>query len=536
MGAVLRRPTNAEQAAAQIETSDYQISGLTICSSILTTLGLCPRVYRTKRMAVKFSNVVRMKRCKGLFSRMFASLPGEGTVADLREALTCGGAALAERLGFDVVKLLSRFETWQDALAADPGTELAAMATASKPSGLSNSDLERIEVQSGLLAEWLAGAAASGTTLKRFLVRAAVVDAFKSTLEGNDDFAGFDIDAHPDGEPLEKFKADLLAYADSATHTTERVYTWRLLNSEAHARQEAIKAKLGVTGKLTLADAVRYWEEREPFVLSDCKELYGIDLHGVEDWEHLARLLYEPARMRAIRESLHVKVKPRSPKGEEQDGTGEGEPPSAPPVPDPSAYSGAARAAAERVVHWTGVLLRTRSARDAARAEYDAAAARGVEPREAELMFTRWEELGDAATQAAKNLHHAERDFGRLKLSCPAPDDNSIPYYTWTFRVRNGERVADFLVGELKRGFGQVDYVNVSRYPSRDASGAPAHAVSVDYPESSKLHGLLSKRPDFTKDVIAALSREVSGRFGSKLDVDDEMLVDEVFEDSLARA
>ena len=53
---IIRKPTDDEQREAKIITSDYAISSITIHSSILKTLGLVDKVYRSKECIVKYSN------------------------------------------------------------------------------------------------------------------------------------------------------------------------------------------------------------------------------------------------------------------------------------------------------------------------------------------------------------------------------------------------------------------------------------------------------------------------------------------------
>ena len=53
---IIRKPTDEEQRNAKISTSDYAISCVTIHSSILKTLGLVDKVYRSKECIVKYSN------------------------------------------------------------------------------------------------------------------------------------------------------------------------------------------------------------------------------------------------------------------------------------------------------------------------------------------------------------------------------------------------------------------------------------------------------------------------------------------------
>lgn len=71
---IIRKPTDNEQRAALIKTSDYAISCVTIHSSILNTLGLIDKVYRSKQTIIEYSNkkeINSVKKDINIFCRYF---------------------------------------------------------------------------------------------------------------------------------------------------------------------------------------------------------------------------------------------------------------------------------------------------------------------------------------------------------------------------------------------------------------------------------------------------------------------------------
>ena len=71
---IIRKPTDDQQRAAKIVTSDYAISSITIHSSILKTLGLVDKVYRSKECIVKYSNkkeIATVKKDLNIFVKYF---------------------------------------------------------------------------------------------------------------------------------------------------------------------------------------------------------------------------------------------------------------------------------------------------------------------------------------------------------------------------------------------------------------------------------------------------------------------------------
>lgn len=61
---IIRRPTDDEQRNAKIVTSDYAISGITIHSSVLKTLGWIDKVYRSKQCTLVYSNKKEIKHVR----------------------------------------------------------------------------------------------------------------------------------------------------------------------------------------------------------------------------------------------------------------------------------------------------------------------------------------------------------------------------------------------------------------------------------------------------------------------------------------
>lgn len=70
----VRKPTNDEQRCGKIVTSDYGISGVTIHSSVLKTLGWIDKVYRRKETIVSYGNKAEIKSAKKLLNSFAKSV------------------------------------------------------------------------------------------------------------------------------------------------------------------------------------------------------------------------------------------------------------------------------------------------------------------------------------------------------------------------------------------------------------------------------------------------------------------------------
>ena len=79
---IIRKPTDNEQRAAKIVTSDYAISCITIHSSILKTLGLVDKVYRSKEAIIKYSNKKEIASVKKDLNAFIKFFPKKFTTKD----------------------------------------------------------------------------------------------------------------------------------------------------------------------------------------------------------------------------------------------------------------------------------------------------------------------------------------------------------------------------------------------------------------------------------------------------------------------
>ena len=79
---IIRKPTDNEQRAAKIVTSDYAISCITIHSSILKTLGLVDKVYRSKEAIIKYSNKKEIATVKKDLNAFIKFFPKKFTTKD----------------------------------------------------------------------------------------------------------------------------------------------------------------------------------------------------------------------------------------------------------------------------------------------------------------------------------------------------------------------------------------------------------------------------------------------------------------------
>lgn len=67
---IIRKPTDDEQRNANIVTSDYLISALTIHSSILTSLGFVDKIYRSKETNVICSNIKKIAQLRSAIEKI----------------------------------------------------------------------------------------------------------------------------------------------------------------------------------------------------------------------------------------------------------------------------------------------------------------------------------------------------------------------------------------------------------------------------------------------------------------------------------
>lgn len=333
----LRKPTKDEQLLAKIDTSDYQISGLTIQSSILHKFGFCSKVYRSKTTTTQKSTKKKTARYRAVITKLFefynSDSPAEALLEDMGESIT----AYAEKYGVDMQNIFFDIPSWEAAAERDtllPRVAVEVKGKYAKPpkykfdfdndrvleqwEEYEPSDAEVEECKSLYLKmlDFVKERAKGDLPIKRFIKKLILMDSFVSVLD-DPFFAGVrDSILNWEGT-LASLKSYIENFLESKTKDTVRVHSRTVMENECIARQQEVARILEAEGKPFDFDGFKHFlMQYDPEALDAVQDEYALNISTIESFDELANFFYQPERMHAIRQSLGVKVRARSRNGE----------------------------------------------------------------------------------------------------------------------------------------------------------------------------------------------------------------------------
>lgn len=343
---IIRRPTKDEQRAANIKTSDYQISSLTIQSSILFNFGLCSRVYRSKATVTKYNTKKRVSRYRSIFNKFFDCFDLNDRCERFYELISDSSTTIADECGVNIQDIIKGSRTWkticnaeQIAMKVAPfvrgrsissrqrqrsnsnfvknvsGYETSSLDTAMSynPSEDDIKEVKRItSVLLNLLNKW----SAIESTPNKFMKRMMITDSFNSIM--HDEFMKsicnevYDFDG-----TIRELKNFIMNFLKKNEHSSEKRHSQTLLNEEAVKAQNDILLTIKrehIGQMLTPATLFEYINKHDDITKSTLKTKFNIDItkDKFKDFEELAQYLYAPEMIKDIRESLGVQVRARS--------------------------------------------------------------------------------------------------------------------------------------------------------------------------------------------------------------------------------
>lgn len=333
----LRKPSKEEQLLAKIDTSDYQISGLTIQSSIMNKFGFCSKVYRSKTTTTQKSTKKKTARYKAVVSKLFEfydlSSPVESLFNEMGESIS----TYAEKYGVDMQNLFFDIPSWEAASKMDVLLPRIALEVKGKyakppkfnfdfendrvveqweeyePSDIEVDECKRLYIQMQMFVK---EKSQTGIPLKRYVKKLVLMDSFMSVLD--DPFFSDSKDTIINWEGnIESLNSYIMNFLDSKTKDTVRVHSRTVMEAECIAKQQEVAKMLEAEGLPFNFDGFKhYLMHYASDVLDAIQDEYAIDITTFESFEELARFFYQPERMHAIRESLGVKVRARTRNGQ----------------------------------------------------------------------------------------------------------------------------------------------------------------------------------------------------------------------------
>lgn len=435
---ILRKPTNEEQLVARIDTSDYQISGLTIQSSILFNFGFCSRTYRSKTATVQKSNRKKASRYRQILQKLLSYYKSDDPVEKLYNDMGETVTNLDEKYGVDLESLFHEIATWREAARQDillPQVAREVKSRYAKPPRIRfNFEEDSVEEEPvqyepserevaeckelyKTMLAFVAERSKGGLSLRKWMKKAILMDSFISIMDDTllspvrDEILSWEGTI---GE-LEKF---MLGFLDREARQTVRAHARTVMESECRERQREVAEILFRDNIPFDFDGFKYYMEN--YASTTCnslRETYGLEFDTLYSFEDMARFFYEPERMHRIRRDLKVKVRARSKCGERMGNKWavksfnyEGRIQKLKEfVGDYDEAESGRRIAelAKRVAEREAENEEAKRVRKLAKQRYDAAVERSAPPGEVESRRREYEEVVQAAVGVSKSLSSA---------------------------------------------------------------------------------------------------------------------------------
>lgn len=263
---LIRKPTDDEQRAGKIVTSDYLVSAVTIHSSVLKTLGWIDKVYRSKTATATYSNVREIKRLKKALNDL-SKIVGNYTPHTLNEMQ-------------DVFSKFSNF------IKMVEEREVKSWKDVNPPKRF---------------VEWF-------KTPKQMLKVHHDYLTFDKLFE-NDLMDGVSYD-YRDNEvmPIKDIVPYIIDYLNKIETNSTKKHTQTLIYEKELACQKRLEEKLGKNFSVN-----DYIKTLDKWTIHNINDRWDIDIeHFNGTWADLSDYLYSPNIISKIRSELGVKVRARS--------------------------------------------------------------------------------------------------------------------------------------------------------------------------------------------------------------------------------
>lgn len=312
---MIRRPSDDEQRAGKIQTSDYQISSLTIQTKIMSCLELIDRVYRTKITTIEKSKANKIKKYKSIIKNLFYYLKYVNTTDDFYVALR-EDKEMSEKMGFDIKLILKSQKSWEKVLTQSH--ILPIIVTFVKE----NQDSEEYTEEEVAICkrnyieiyDFLKKQSERYENPALYFSALSYIKSFNSILR--DDFMnGVMEDIMDFPGTFDDLKNFIFHYLDTKNVGSVKRHTQTVVNELCQDSQNEIREIIirdGIGDKLTLPNYISYLENYKPAVITNFIEECGVDIRNYTTFDELCDALYSPDIISQIRNGLNVKIRARS--------------------------------------------------------------------------------------------------------------------------------------------------------------------------------------------------------------------------------
>ena len=312
---MIRRPSDDEQRAGKIQTSDYQISSLTIQTKIMSCLELIDRVYRTKLTTIEKSNSNKIKKYKTIINKLFYHLKFVNTTEEFYEILG-EDKKLSEKIGFDVKLILKSQKSWDKVLTQSHILPIIVTFVKENQDSEEYTEEEVAICKKNYVAvfNFLKKQSERYENPALYFTALSSINSFNSILRENLmkddsenllDFPG----------SFEDFKNYVFHYLETKNVGSIKRHTQTVVNELCQESQKEILETIiedGIGDMLTLPNFITYLENHKPHIISNFQDECGIDIRNYSTFDDLCDALYAPEVIAHIRNGLNVKIRARS--------------------------------------------------------------------------------------------------------------------------------------------------------------------------------------------------------------------------------
>ena len=264
---IIRKPTDNEQIEGKIVTSDYAISCVTIHSSVLHTLDLIDKVYRSKQTTISPSNVKEIERVKKSFINILKGLPSNFTPSDI----------------------------WDYCNYCNENREIISYIIDNKPKSWG-------KIKDFKYKHFFKTPSAAIKAEKQAFTFTAI---FRSEL-----LEGMSDDMMSNTITIKDFLSNASDYLDKIKHNSIKKHTQTHIWEKAYKSQLNLEKVLGK--KFSPSDYAIYLSNNKPFVLYNIINEWNINIADFDTWDDLCNYLYSPNMINMIRKKINVNVRARS--------------------------------------------------------------------------------------------------------------------------------------------------------------------------------------------------------------------------------
>lgn len=328
---IIRRPSEKEQRAAEIKTSDYQISGLNIQSSILVDMELSSKVYRSKTTLVKQNTKKQVSKYISIFDNMFGCYNDGEDLETFYEKLKDGTGDFSLNYGINLSEVFKGMRKWS--VASDPNEMAARVAPFIRykhSSGMdrkfnnpnyepTQAEIDEVKSITEKIITLVKSNAGFDKSPLKMIKRLSFNTSFINIVNDSALFDNVRNEIYNfDGNNVGELKEFIMNFLNSQSHESERGHSQTVLNNEVLEKMATILETLKrdcIANALTPKTLYAYYEKYSPIVINRLKERYGLDLNAFSNFEDVCVFLYQPKLLATIRERNGVHVRARTKNG-----------------------------------------------------------------------------------------------------------------------------------------------------------------------------------------------------------------------------